>query len=413
MGKLTPSKRSRDRLFGPNYANCEFEYTSGATGSWTNGPYLTSKDLEYIDDVVTPNYQQRIAAGEIINNPCTYTRNYTWPSGTGFAEFTNIPNPNKIFTQSGPITARSSDIDFGDEEGAGLNASLDAYSLTVDEARAKLVAIANIDATPYAFGEDAFEVRETLRFLRKPLGAIGELADAYRKKRNSFMRKGMDFAEASASAYLQYQFAFSPLVRSCTDALEAYSNKEEVYPERLSARGYSIDNHSDAGNISGGAYRTYSYTRTHERNIKASILYEVSNPIRDWKFRLGFRAKDFPTTLWQIVPLSFMVDRMFDVSRFSQGVMNLLDPNVKILAGSVREKDDFELKFKCIGQSDTPDYRTTSWSSEEVRRKIFSYQRTPWSPTFSDTLPKVNFSGLVDEATKMSELVALVIARLS
>jgi hypothetical protein len=143
---------------------------------------------------------------------------------------------------------------------------------------------------------------------------------------------------------------------------------------------------------------------------KASILYTVSNPCYDWRYRLGFRPKDFPTTVWQIMPYSFMVDRLYDVTSFSKGAINLGDPMVKILMGCYSEHNERSISFEMTG---TQNPGGTIHSSDKPVYTDFSYTRSPWVPTFSDTVPSLNLKGLVEDATKITDLITLILGNFS
>jgi hypothetical protein len=275
------------------------------------------------------------------------------------------------------------------------------------ESRAKQVALANIDSTPYAFGEDLLELKETIQFLKSPLGSLLNLSRSFRsayKKKKAGFRDVDKIIKAHEDVWLAYRFAFSPLVRSCTSALEAFEAVPKKRPERLTARGFSDFEHQDTEVHSDGENE---FKRKLERIVegKASILYAVSNPVYDWKYRLGFRGKDWPTTIWQIMPYSFMVDRLFDVSSFSKGAINLADPRVKILSACYRSKTTLDRTTRII--SGHPTYCLSCQGNDWTKHQ-FQYNRQPWSPSFYDTIPGFTPEVLVKDLTNILDLVALI-----
>jgi hypothetical protein len=54
----------------------------------------------------------------------------------------------------------------------------------------------------------------------------------------------------------------------------------------------------------------------------------------------------------------------------------------------------------------------TGWSiqmsGEIVTDKYFRYNRIPWSPSYSDTVPSITLDELVNSATKLLDLTSLV-----
>jgi hypothetical protein len=194
-------------------------------------------------------------------------------------------------------------------------------------------------------------------------------------------------------------------VRSSIDALEAYSDLKPTPPPRQIARGFWRDSNEVVGDLNKSGH-VFSREWKKQRDTKASILYEVSNPVHDWKYKLGFRMKDVPTTIWQVMPYSFMVDRAYDVTSFFEGVINMLDPNVKILAGSVRVKATDTQTYQYVDHVDSDGW-TRNVSADEVVDKHFVYDRAVWHPSIGDALPVFKPKGLIDDTTKLLDLFAI------
>jgi hypothetical protein len=269
-----------------------------------------------------------------------------------------------------------------------------------------------VDSTPYSFGEDALSIAETIRFLTNPMEGLLRLSKSFRRdvrKRTGAInwRVVESRARAVSNAWLQYRFAVSPLLRSIISGLEAYSDKPKTMPPRLSARGFASDKYNFSEQVSVPDYRTYLRSVDDTIDCKASILYEVTNPIYNWSYRLGFRNKDLPTVLWQIVPYSFMVDRVIDVTSFCKGVINLADPRVKMLAGDVRTKAEDVFNIQCNGGNRPGWYHSGSCGTRTIR--TFKYTRDTWTPSFRDTIPTLNKFGLVDSASKLIDLGTLIL----
>lgn len=384
----------------------------------TFGPYLEDRHLEQMTDVVTDRFHERIRDGEIINNPCNYTKEKHTTSGSAWGKHTDITQ-----TWGWIETGLATQYYYSLCNKAILYANCPYPSLTgASEQDAKLRALSNMDTTPYAFGEDVLEIRETMKFLRRPLSSLLDLGTsfqhAYRRQKRKIKRKGQlvltaeQLSLAHANVWLQYRFALMPLIRSTSDALEAYAAVHPKIPERLTARGFSKDagtNQDSPGYATGGSIYSFDLTRIRSEDYHASILYTVSNPVQDLKWKLGFRAKDVPTTLWQVFPYSFMVDRMLDISSFSKAVLNLADPNVKILSASSRSKSETVDIYRLTDVTN-PNY-PGHLSGEQHTHSSFSYVRTPWSPSISDAIPRVKPKELVSDATKIADLAALILQR--
>lgn len=412
---MASTSRHRERETPETFGYLVCTYTGSINRVDTYGPFNEDYEAETIDDVVTPNYHNLIAQGAIINNPCNYDYHIREKIGNGSMQV-DYPAAGWTMVGEGDVSAHYAMVD------AQWDAYVPKQTLYASEERAKQLALANIDSTPYAFGEDALELRETIRFLKSPLKSLFDLTTTMKKHKASIKRKDLKagritkmYADNLSDIWLQYRFAASPLIRSVADALDAYSSLPPSLPERLTARGKSKDDYLvTADNVpQGGVYDPYLFFHLERGEMldwHASILYTVSNPVYDWRYRLGFRVKDVPTTIWQVMPYSFMVDRVLDVTSFSKGVLNLADPNVKILAASSRRKYEIVQSYK-LSHMVNGGGVNRSGQGETHREKHYSYDRTPWSPSIKDTVPQLTLRNLVDDATKIADLAALIYQR--
>ncbi len=368
------------------------------------GPFNTGFRNESMDDVVTANYHKRIAAGEIINNPVSYRSELTKSSGSGHATFTNNGNGDQ-YTQSGCIT-----------HGRALSIppvwDLENPSSSVDESQAKLKAIAGLDSTPYAFGEDMLEVKETLKFIRNPILSLYHLSRDFhnlvRSKSSKKLLTADQLSKSVAENWLAMRFAVSPLVKSIHDVVELLTTSDKTLPARLTSRGFSFWEFDAAKQDVPAGVPTilYDLTRRREELGHAQILYEVTNPVYDWRYRLGVRNKDIPATIWAVMPYSFMVDRVIDITGAIQSVMNLSDPNLNILSGSYSLRSEHETSYSWVADLN-PSF-TNFVGGETISETSFSLDRTPWHPSFSDAIPGIKLSGLWADLTKTVDLLSLI-----
>lgn len=369
------------------------------------GDMSVYKQTLRISDVVTPNYHKKVAAGAIINNPCFM---YVWTStstGSSYIHFSYDTNPDAWFSYTGGSNTRM----YGGASHLSAIAKPKVQSILES---AKSAALSDVDSTPYAFGEDIGEVRQTLKFVKNPLSSLAGLAKSFQRDVGKYVgrNKGKDRTTAIADVYTSYQFAFKPLVRSAFDACEAYTAPNPRLPIRKTAHG----NKSASGQNSTSDYNVggnvFNINREIETDLHASLLYWVSNPISDMQWKLGLRARDFPSTLWQLMPYSFMVDRVINVTSFIEGMTALLDPNVEILAGSLRTKETARDSVQLIDKI-SPGW-TTTVNCDVYEEKRFIYDRQPWIPSVLDSIPNSDVGNLVNTATKIADLGALIVQRL-
>jgi len=276
----------------------------------------------------------------------------------------------------------------------------------------KQQAIANIAKTPWSFGEDVGEVRETLKYLKNPASSLAEVAKSFeRKAKNLYFRYG-NRAKALSGAWAQHRFAMLPLQRSLEDIVKSSfvrNQKEFASGSRLSARSRTLL----SGNVqrtTAPGYSRVAETRSDAINLHCYILYETKNPLKGWQYKYGLRFKDIPTVGWQLLPYSFMVDRVANVSNCISGVTNILDPSIRILAAGVVRKHDKVSTCQLLADVN-PQWSVTA-ACETVEERLFTFTRDTWYPTVSDTIPQVNLLGLVKDATSVIDLLALTTQRL-
>jgi hypothetical protein len=398
--------RSRARtLSGPTNAtvNHKASYIS-------NGNQIFSVDTdvevdhawESFNDEVIEDFHRRRNAGEVIISPCYHVKESSRTIGSGSEDYDYKGVHHKIVGHGLTMWHYAAQASY---MGGDLPVPSPSYDLA---ASSKLSALGNLDRTPYSFAEDIAELRQTLRFLKDPLGNLKRLSKEFKRDvralKNRWARKKL--ADALANLWLEYQFAFSPLLRSAHDAFEAYSDAVQR-PERRTANGSAHFEFSDSDPQRHIGSWISEHTVKSTTDVHAGIVYEVSNPLNDWKYKYGLRFKDIPETLWAVMPYSFMVDRVWNFSQAARGFASFLDPNVKILGAWQSEK--------------TTTVRTASWLRHEHpqalnqvihpdvwHRESEIYTRDVWEPTFSDLIPKGNYSGLIDTSTKIADLAALI-----
>lgn len=402
--------RSRSWEDPEQYAPIYVDYLDGQGTSGEQGSYLVKSKSRFCNDVVTPDFIKRINSGEVINNPCLMKGSSHTGSTGGYGWYKENSSGSR-YTITGPLTQMRWDTD---KPYAQTYGAVD-IGCNPDEPGAKLRALANIDKTPFAFGEDILEIKETLRFIRRPFGFANQMSrdlERYKRRRRTFRDKiklGGRTATNVADAYLAYRFALSPLVRSAHDVARVFLEKRAVPPLRLSAHGGWEGSKQDSVTPTVGS-RTYKFTASREQSGHATILYEVTNPVYDWKHTLGLRLKDLPTTLWQVATLSFMVDRVLDISSFSKALLNLADPKIRILAASYTERSAEVFTYQHTKQV------VSGWTSlisgEIVTSENFRYDRRIWNPTVRDAIPELTPRKLIDDTLKIADLLALSINRL-
>lgn len=403
------NERHREREV-PEVQGTYQKYKYGAP--YTSQVQTLYHKLEVMDDSVVPNFQRRIKRGEVINNHCTYVVETTTCGGGSYTAAN--PPGNTVYTSSGG-SQTSYHASF--YTGYGIRSLPNPNTEDLHQA-AKMKAIANIDSTPYAMSEDAFEIRETLRFLRNPLRTLAGLSRSFKRAVKSRTRLSVknagDVVKDAADVWLTYRFAATPLVKSAMDIHHSLTVQERTRPPRAIARGVAQSSNTTLSEprcyYNATVYDDFRRNEMDNTVVRSGIMYEVTNPLYDFQFRYGLRAKDIPETLWAVLPYSFVVDRVVDISSSIRALTNLLDPNVKILTGWVTTKQELENQLEHLAQYNPP--WTVSIDGDLVVDHKFTYDRAVWTPTAFDTVPVVDFNGLIEDAKSITDLCSLILQRL-
>lgn len=410
---MTSTPRHREITSGPLTQQYNWRTWSPPSGPWIDHYYnsLSQSYSNTMDDFVTDDFFRRIGQGEIINNSCSRVDSLAYYN-TGTTQYHSI-STGTLYEVIGNGSYISGNESLWPKN---IDQNLDISSFS---ARAKLHALAKMDTTPYSFAEDLGEVRETIQFLKSPLKSLLDLSKAYRSRRKAGLKAGLyGFDKYGAKevkgltdAYLTFRFAASPLVRSSMSLVEALQSRTFVSPRRSSH--HTIEDKEVLSQVSdpGGPYFTYDWDHTETASVKANILYEVTNPLSSIGFKYGLRLKDIPRTAWDLVPLSFMVDRIVNIGQNISALTNFLDPSVKILAASVTIKRESHFNIELVGFSD-PDYVMDVSSNNTAYKHNFTYNRVVWTPTAADIAPIIDTGPLLRDIQNTADLVSLIVSNL-
>lgn len=360
-----------------------------------------------MQDVVVDNYFTRIKQGEVINNPVLIEETVYLAAGGG----------SMTQTQGSTTYHFSADSLTRYLEVLWHPNAVIIPPVVVDEAQlislAKAKALGRVDKSAYSFGEAIGEVRETLRFIRNPLRSLHDISYAFKRKMRD-VRSGRKASRLAAlsKGWLSFRFAAMPILWTVQDAVDATMKKISLEKRRV-ASAVVRKNYSDSETLLlpiSDDVDTFDVSVESEYKVKGYVIYEVSNPLYDWRFKYGLRFSDLPETIWQLQPYSFMIDRVVDISAAIRGLSVLADPSISILGGGTVVEETTSSTKSFLSKSD-PGWSTTvspDSYTETYKRK----QREPWEPTISDIISKPDIRGLVSDATKTADLVSLILKNL-
>jgi hypothetical protein len=382
------------------------------------GEYTTllSSYENVMQDILTDRFFQRIADGEIIINDMSVTGTTVENTVGSWSNYNfEVPSNPTFFETGGDGSVIQWMLDLPLE----ISSSIDppSYNETDMVSMAKLIAIANIDPSDFEFAEDTGEIRETLRLLRHPFRSLFELSRDFKRSRKkryakSYSRRRREtnasrMAKATAETYLEYRFGIIPLVRTISSLYQDMTLAKIKKPLRKTSRGYENFNGENSEHCTDkNGFRDFLKTREVSVDVRAGIIYELKHQLSDWRQHYGFRNKDLLRTAWDLVPFSFVVDRVVNIGNGITALTNLSDENISILGGWVSIRKDDSVIMELLSQTEAG--HTFTISNCKQTRTTKSYSRGSWVPNVFDVVPPVVPGGLVKDATKIADLAALV-----
>jgi len=401
------------------------DFTDPVSTSWV-API--SYDRHYskrtMDDVVTSDYARRSASGEVIINPLTFvSENHLMTDDEcTFHRYSKTPDLISVPDCASANIMRAI-IGYVPQifniDGEPLDGDVD-YEIELK----KQLALSFVDEPQFGFGEDLFEIGETIRFLANPTKSIIALFKAFDKKAakvtsaKDVINDSVKKAEAIAKVWAEYSFAILPLVRSIEEAIEALYTSETLSLRRTSRSKGSVVNREVS-------YRSGSYSgisslyippcggmaeiiRATSVDFSIGLTYESEQSL-GLRSKLGLRNKDLIVTAWEVLPLSFMIDRIVSIKNALKSFLVLTDSNVDVLGGFVTKRESVEYSIQLVDfELTTTEYTELSWFAFPHVSQTFTYTREKWDPSFANSITLPNPVELVNSASKVADLLSLL-----
>jgi hypothetical protein len=343
-------------------------------------PNIARGANRFMSDWVIPGYRERSAAGEVFNNPLLKTvdrlevlneSGCAFQITTGGITYNGDIQGVALSIRPTSSTALRTAVVYATDTTLGLNPDRSALIASVStEARGRIA--------PSAFDGlvSLGELNETLRYLRNPFEAGLKLASKLERKIGRPASSGemaMDFA----STYLGFRYGMRPLVRDVENALKALQDNVNPRPVRETFRakgkvfvdGTKITLGANYGGI------TYDETLWGRRDIAVRCGFLTSNTYSNGlQDRWGMRLSDIPAAMWELIPLSFMVDWVLNVRQLIAALSPRLGLSVLAEWTTVTDR-----RIVLLSGSN---YRFSNWTTtrsttNEILMEYTIKQRTP------------------------------------
>jgi hypothetical protein len=170
----------------------------------------------------------------------------------------------------------------------------------------------------------AGEIRETIRMLRNPFQGFIKLFTSLMRN-NSTWRSPV---RAQSELWLQYRFGILPLIQDCED-IKKIINKTAVKEHVGSSRVYGVSQSAETevwtgSDIYGATLQgTMTYEQKAEVIIRFGYLYQAmgASAAKTDDFMESFlNPRDLPSTAWELIPWSFLVDYFVNIGAIIESV---------------------------------------------------------------------------------------------
>lgn len=348
-----PYPRYRARIAG-NRLHGGGEYwwvNNGVQGTKFIAPPLVTTTTETMSDTVTPGYQQLVAKGAIINTPysrmksvitggnggnisvkwqnggttavlnCTgyafrdAVGNYSWaarPSGYDYSTYRNLISYAQTKALSGVESATmQSMVTMGEFRETARMLVSPLRGLTKWLERAKR----DYERDLQRFGRKAMEAQARIRNKRLLAQIIRErAAERGKRRKRSMMDRIAGFGSQAADAVLGYNLGWKPFLSDIDKILHKIPSLENE--ERRSSRSTrsSVDKYSNTYEKSTAYGVNVGRLETEiEVLVRCSVLWRDKFEVSE---HFGLRLDDVPESIYELIPLSFLVDYVVNVGDY-------------------------------------------------------------------------------------------------
>ena len=317
----------------------------GNHNPWASEGSLSWRTIDSMEDVVTPGFRIRSAAGEIFNSPMTAIKSTTNPVDLSISANATGNDIYASFAYQGVVYCPEAQSLWNDTPGDGGVARVEALATTK--------AFAKVGKKDYGALEELVELRETLAFLASPVNQMVRLTKrgkawlasyrnvqasnarrsaAWERRARQMARRGKPAppkpavrtippfqvgrmkASDIASFWLAYRYGLMPLIYSFQD-IQTVLEKYQKEPQRVRATARASASVSQEHSMSLGYQSVggpglavggeHKLTWAVKSTARAGVLYEYTATLSK---QLGLQMHQIPAALWEGVPLSFVAD---------------------------------------------------------------------------------------------------------
>lgn len=274
-------------------------------------------------DVVTPGFRKLVANGGVVNSPMSLYEITASGGDKGWKFENSVSGPPTVWY--GECYGDWCISVYGRPPDPGQDGSLVDHLVDL----AATAAWAAVDEAAVSVPNILGEMHQTLNMLGDPVRSLSDFlwqkawADADWKAARGRAAKARALAKLLSSLWLQYQYAFKPIIMDIEDVLSEL--QKQTFVPRRTARTQQVrdvDSTVQHVGVTGGININFT-TRTQTRYIvRATIMYDsIVTPAKQF----GLTWRELPSTAWELTPWSFVVDWFINVGDYLRAIVPKLD----------------------------------------------------------------------------------------
>jgi len=281
-------------------------------------------------------------------------------------------------------------------------------------------ALAAVDPTDFHMMEDVLQMTQFFESLTKP---FREMLGVVRRVRSGgkFLVLGHKDARqilnTATNAWLTYRFELIPMYNTIIGLIKGQSRpwKKLKKGVRLRASASSRAYETIIGSYwNPSQHEQFSVKHLERREKRAIVFYQLNMERAGIAQTYGTRLKDLPVGMWNVVRLSFMLDRVINITGYISAVVNACDANIRYEGSCLVDRSWKDLEIRLLKHY----YDTTYVVSTQPVREITETVNRSIGPNSVAALidpRKLDFrlKDLANSATKVADLVSLLYQSMS
>lgn len=294
---------------------------------WLSATFAERGFYKETVDVVTPNFSKLQAEGRIINNPMWSSEVESSGGDSGW-KFQNV--------QKGTTYYGECQGDWGlSSYKKPANPGLDGAIIDRLKSTTATAAWAGVDVGEFQGLAALGELHQTLNLLGDPVRELQKFlwqkawASADWNRARGRAEKAKALGRLISSLWLQYQYAFRPLIMDLEAILKELH--EQSFSIRRTSRSTAKESKSYTTQYVGrnaGIEVDFTETVNQTYTVRSGVLYEGAiDPLKQF----GLHWTNLPSAAWELVPWSFVADWFINVGDYLQSITPKV--GVRILAG--------------------------------------------------------------------------------